>query len=92
MSAIHHDSEHHRFTMAVEGQECVLDYVLDGKTMTITHTGVPSAVAGRGLAGKITQYALDYAREHHWKVVPACSYVAVWIERHPEYQPLLAVK
>ena len=87
---IHHDPDAGRFEMDVEGLACELDYVLRHQVMTITHTGVPAAVAGRGLAAELTRTALDAARAAGWKVVPACSYVAAWIRRHPEYGDLLA--
>lgn len=68
---------------------CVLDYHLNGQTMTITHTGVPEAVGGRGLASALTRVALDYARKEGWSIVPMCSYAAVYIKRHPQYQDLV---
>jgi Predicted acetyltransferase len=57
--------------------------------MTITHTGVPSAVGGKGIAAALTQVALDTARVNGWRVVPTCSYAAVYIKRHPAYADLL---
>jgi predicted GNAT family acetyltransferase len=50
---------------------------------------VPEAVGGRGIAGEITRYALDWARDKGLRVVANCPYVARWIERHPEYEQLL---
>ncbi len=88
--SIHHDSSAQRFTTRVDGVDSLLDYRLAGSVMTITHTGVPAAVGGRGIAAALTQSALDVARANGWQVVPACSYAAAWIERHPEYADLLA--
>ena len=67
----------------------MLDYRRDGEAMLFTHTGVPPALRGRGIAGKLTAAALDYARDHDLKIVPLCSYVAAYVERHPEYQSLV---
>lgn len=85
-----HETTAQRFVARVEGQECVIDYRLAGNLMTITHTGVPASLGGRGIAGELTRFALDAARTEGWKVIPACSYVAAWIEKRPEYQDLLA--
>ena len=85
-----HEPTAKRFVAVVKGQECVLDYQLSGNTMTITHTGVPVSLGGRGIASQLARFALDNAKKEGWKVVPACSYVAAWIEKHPEYQGLLA--
>jgi len=89
MHAIEHDPQKQRFTMNVEGQECVVDYRLNGSVMTITHTGVPDALSGRGLAAQITRHVLEFAQARHLQVVPLCSYAAAYIQRHPEYSNLL---
>lgn len=88
--AIAHDPERFRFHIVVDGQTCELDYVLQGRTMTITHTGVPAAVGGRGIAGDLARAALDTARSQGWKVRPACSYVDAYMRRHPETADLRA--
>jgi hypothetical protein len=87
---IRHDAAAHRFETTVDGQLCEIDYSLRGTLMTIDHTGVPSAVGGRGIASELVRTALDTARAEGWKVVPACSYAAIWMERHPEYADLRA--
>ena len=88
--AIQHDRVAHRFLTEPDGVACVLDYALAASVMTITHTGVPSEVGGRGIAAELTRFALDAARREGWKVVPACSYAAAWLQRHPDYADLLA--
>ncbi|MEI7036279.1 GNAT family N-acetyltransferase [Fulvimonas yonginensis] len=87
---IRHDPRAQRFETRVEGQLCELDYRLAGSVMTITHTGVPSAVEGRGIASALTQAAMETARASGWKVVPACAYAAAWLRRHPEFADLQA--
>jgi predicted GNAT family acetyltransferase len=37
----------------------------------------------------LVSFALDDARNRDLKVVPMCSFVRGYIERHPEYQDLL---
>ncbi len=85
-----HETSVPRFVALVEGQECVIEYRLSETTMTITHTGVPASLGGRGIAGELTRYALDIARKNGWKVVPACSYALGYFEKHPEYADLRA--
>lgn len=87
---ISHDPVAHRFEAQVEGARCVLDYALAGGVMTITHTEVPPAVGGRGVAGELVRAALEFVRAKGWKVVPACSYAAAWMDRHPAYAELRA--
>jgi predicted GNAT family acetyltransferase len=88
--AIEHDAFKHCFFLLIEAQRCVLDYTLEGRVMTITHTGVPDALGGRGLAAQLTKFALDHARAQHWKVIPVCSYAAAYIQRNADYATLLA--
>lgn len=90
---IQHDERAHRFQTVVDGQRCVLVYSLGGPggtVMTIDHTGVPAAVGGRGIAAALVEAAFALARQRGWKVEPACSYSAVWAQRHPDVADLLA--
>lgn len=87
---ITHDRNARRFETTVDGALCELDYDLADGVMTITHTGVPPQVGGRGLAAALVESALTTARAEGWKVVPACSYADVWMRRHPDYDDLRA--
>lgn len=87
---IEHNRAARRFETRVDGSFCELDYSLDNNVMTITHTGVPEEVGGRGIASALAQMAMDTARAEGWKVVPACSYAQTWVKRHPQYDDLLA--
>lgn len=88
--AIEHRPEAGRFQVEVDGHLCVADYRLQGSTMVMTHTGVSPALQGRGIAAALVQAALDHAREQGFKVNPLCSYVEVYMRRHPETQSLRA--
>jgi hypothetical protein len=83
-----HDVDRQRFTANVEGNRCVLDYHLANGVMSITHTGVPAQVGGRGIAAELTKFALDTARLAGWKVLPLCSYAAAYMRRHAKYEDL----
>lgn len=85
-----HNTAQHRFETEVDGHLAYADYRLDDGVMHFTSTQVPGAIGGRGIAGRLVRTAMDYAREHDYGVVPACSYVASWLERHPEYEDLRA--
>ena len=58
--------------------------------IAFTHTEVDEALEGRGLGGALVGTALDDARREGLEVVPLCPFVAAYIERHPEYQDLVA--
>ena len=84
-----HNTAASRFETTVEGQLCVCQYRVFGKTMMLTHTGVPTALRGRGIAAQLVQAALDHARAKGLKVRPDCSYAEVYMQRHPETLDLL---
>jgi len=89
---IQHDELAHRFHTVVDGQHCQLVYSLGGPggaVMSIDHTGVSAAVGGRGIAAALVQAAFALARQRGWKVNPACSYAAVWAQRHADVADLL---
>lgn len=87
---VDHLPERGRFQAIVDGMRCELDYFLTGTVMTITHTGVPPALEGRGIAAALVRTALAHAKAAGWKVRPLCSYARVYMQRHPETQALLA--
>lgn len=86
---VRHNEAEQRFEAVVDGQLCVADYQLRDRVMTMTHTFVPSALRGRGIAEKVVRAALEHAKKEGLRVVPACWYVDVFIQRHAEYRSLV---
>lgn len=89
-SEVRHEGAARRYELAVDGHLAVCAYERVGNRMVFTHTFVPPELRGRGIAEKLVRAALADARAQGVKVVPACSYVARFIERHAEYGDLLA--
>ena len=85
-----HNEAESRFEAQVLGELAVCEYQLEGDRMVFTHTYVPPELRGRNIAAKLVRVALDFARDHQRRIVPACSYVAAFVERSREYQSLLA--
>jgi predicted GNAT family acetyltransferase len=85
-----HNEAEHRYEATVDGLLSVCEYEVVDDKIVFTHTLVPPELRGRGIAEQLVRPALADARAAGRKVVPACSYVAVFIQRHREYQDLLA--
>jgi predicted GNAT family acetyltransferase len=83
---VRHNRAAHRFEVEVDGIMSVADYELADGRMIMTHTYTPPELRGRGLAEELVRTALLYARAEGLTVVPACSYVGAFIERHPEFR------
>jgi uncharacterized protein len=58
--------------------------------IAFTHTEVEESCAGRGYGSRLAAAALDAARQEGLDVVPLCPFIAHYIERHPEYEQLVA--
>ena len=87
---VQHRSELGRFEINFQNETAVLDYTLNGSTIIFTHMGVPSALEGQGIGSKLAKAGLDYARTNGLKVRALCWFVDGYIQRHPEYQDLVA--
>jgi uncharacterized protein len=87
MSTISHDEKAKRFTTEVDGQHAELDYTLTGSVMTITHTGVPKAIGGRGIAAELMHAALRAAETAGWSVIPSCSYAVAYMRKAAQQPP-----
>ena len=84
-----HDIEKQKFFVVIDGLESHLEYVKVENVLNLNYTYVPSELRGKGIAGKIVKAALTYGKDNKLKIIPSCSYVADYIRRHKEYQPLL---
>lgn len=73
-----------RFVVTVDGVEAELRYRLTGDRLALVHTGVPEAIGGRGVGGRLVRAALDRAEAEGVTVVPHCPYARRWLERHPD--------
>ncbi len=86
------NKEARRYELHVDGGLVLADYRLNGNRLAITHTETPPALQGRGLAGQLVRGIVEDARARGLKIVPLCSYIAAWFQRHPEESDLLAEK
>jgi predicted GNAT family acetyltransferase len=89
--AVRHEPAARRFTTDVEGATAFISYrETPGCVLEFDHTFVPPAARGGGIASQLTAYALTFAREGGYKVVPSCPFVATYLRRHSEFRDLLA--
>lgn len=82
---IAHNEANHTFEVWIDGYLSKLDYIKDGKNFVIAHVGVYPELRGQGIAGKIVEAGLQYARQNSLRVIPMCSYAAAYIRRNPQY-------
>lgn len=87
---VEHDRRGGRFRVITDDHESFLDYrEIDEDTLELYHTYVTTSLRSQGIAAKIVETALVYAQDNRLKVLPTCSYVRNYIDRHPQFQDLL---
>ncbi len=86
---IRHEVSTSRFETGSGEATSLIEYVRAGGRVTFVHTFVPPTLRGQGIAEQLVRFALAWARSEKLKVVPQCSYMAKFIERHPEFADLL---
>ena len=86
-----HNSDLNRYEIWLEGEKVGhADYTRMPGEIHFVHTEVDPAHQGKSLAGILMQESIDHVRENNMgKVVPVCSYVVMWMQRHPETHDLL---
>jgi predicted GNAT family acetyltransferase len=85
---VNHSPATHTFEVWIDGHLSKLDYIQDEKNFVITHVGVYPEHRNQGLAAKIVDASLEYARQKSLRVIPMCSYAAAYIRANPEYMKL----
>ncbi len=84
-----HRPELQRFEADLGSGRAVCAYRRSGETIVFTHTEVPTAFEGQGIAAALVRAALDWVRGEGLRASPRCSYVAQYMRRHPEVHDIL---
>lgn len=84
--------ERERFEARDEAGELagVLTYQMTGGIIAYTHTKVDPSFEGQGVGSALARAAMDDARGKNRTVVPLCPFVSGWLDKHPEYEKLVA--
>ena len=79
-----------RFEIVEDGQTSYLEFETDGHGwMTIWHTEVPRGLRGKGIGAELVTKAFQYAQENSLRVDVICPVAKNFLERHPEFRPLV---
>ncbi|WP_099157661.1 GNAT family N-acetyltransferase [Virgibacillus ndiopensis] len=61
----------------------------EDQNIIVDHTFVSDELRGDGVAGKLVEKVVNYAREEGKKIIPECSYAKHKMEKTPEYHDVL---
>lgn len=78
------EPQERRFVADVEGERAVLDYRIRNGRIVLIHTGVPDALSGGGVGGRLVRAALERAQRDGLTIVPKCPFARRWLERHED--------
>ena len=78
-----------RFEAHVGQYLAFAEYQRDGETIIFTHTEVPTAIEGHGIASALAHTALEHAQAHYLTVIPQCPFFASYIRRHSQFASLV---
>ncbi|MCR8671676.1 GNAT family N-acetyltransferase [Agrococcus sp. HG114] len=87
------DTDRSRFEAHIGGHLAgVLSYVDDEETgeRTLQHTVVGNEFGGHGVGSALAGFAIAEAREAGRRIVPQCTFVQGWLQKHPEHADLVA--
>jgi Predicted acetyltransferase len=77
-----------RLEIAVDGALAVAEYEIANGVIAYTHTIVPREFGGRGYGSLLAAAAMEKARKEDLKVLPECSFIYAYMEKHPETRDL----
>lgn len=90
MPAITLNESQSRFETTVHGITAYVTFERPSSSViAYTHTIVPEALSGQGIASALAKHVLEYAVQNQLKVQPDCPYIRAYIGKHPEYQSLV---
>ncbi|WP_374682315.1 N-acetyltransferase, partial [Accumulibacter sp.] len=90
LPSVAHNAARQRFESQVgESGTAYLSYLIEEDRVILDRTFVPDELRGHGIAAELVGVALKEARQRHWRIDPRCTYVAGFIERHPEFADLV---
>jgi predicted GNAT family acetyltransferase len=80
-----------RFEAHLDGRRLgIAEYRLEPGRVIFVHTEVDPSVQRRGVGHRLAERALNDARESGLRVVAECSFIANFIDEHPEFHDLVS--
>jgi len=84
------NKELHNFEFVVDGYRSFIDYVIKYDLVYLIHTEVAPELEGKGVASAMVNKTLELLESENRQIVPRCSYILSFLERHPEWKKMVA--
>lgn len=79
------NSEKNRFEIHFDNKIAFMDYTIRLKKLIVSHTEVPVEFSGQGFGKMLVKYAIDFAEKNNLLIIPTCSFIEKYLDKHPEY-------
>ncbi|RKR82466.1 hypothetical protein BDD43_2648 [Mucilaginibacter gracilis] len=90
---VEREEKHNRGSFYVEQNghwDAEMAYGMSGDQMIIYHTEVSDVLKGQHIGAQLVAAGVDYARQHHFKIVPLCPFAKALIDKTTDFQDVLA--
>jgi len=84
------NEEENQFELHTKGGTAFLEFIREGEKIYLTHTETPEALRGKGIAADLVKQSLQCAKDNGLTVVPSCSFVAHYVNNHPEWNVIVS--
>jgi len=86
-AALRNDTQARRYELVDNGKLVAFaEYELAGDAVRFLHTEVVAGNEGKGFGSALAKQALDDACAGNRKIIPVCTFIAGYIDQHPEYK------
>jgi len=84
------NEDENQFELHTKDGTAFLEYIREGEKLFLTHTETPEALRGQGIAADLVKQSLQRAKDNGLTVVPSCTFVAKYVNNHPEWNDILS--
>jgi len=85
-----HDKAKQQFRLGVGQHIALVDYVMQGDKLMLTHSEVPVALRGQGIGKVLVDKTFEYLRDHQLQAHAVCSYIRVVAQRDPQWRGIVS--
>lgn len=80
--------ENSRFEIHFAKKYTFMDYNIKFKKLILAHTEVTVEFSGQGFGKLLVNYAINFAEKNSLLIIPTCSFVEKFLDKHQEFNYL----
>jgi uncharacterized protein len=94
-TSVRREQKGHRGAFYIDGEggrlaELTFSAAPDGQLVILDHTEVDESLRGQGIARRLVEAAVGWAREQNIKLVPVCPFAKAIFDREPAFGDVIA--